>query len=662
MKEKILNSIRVSVPNWRDETAFAELLDLLCEYRDCVQQVAFFSSAFHPPLPLETARAHTEILRDRIRRTKEKGFSCGVNVLSTIGHHPERMGEVLQGDWQRMTNIDGKTNEAVFCPADKRYLEEYVKPLYRIFCSAEPDFVWVDDDLRYGHIPIGNGCFCSGCIRKFNADNGYDFTSETLKAALIAAGNTALRKRWLRHQSEKLADLLGEIGRTVRAYTDNIALGFMTGERYFEGYDFGLMANALSENGKYEIMWRPGGGAYSDRPFAGQIAKSEEIGRQVARLPVCVTSVQSEIENFPYRLLQKSPRSTALEVLLHVSAGCTGAALNVLPDAPAGEPVSVMRGHFNALRQAVPFEKLLSETLGRAPTAGVFDGWHPLAQAALDADFFTGSGGRFTWPWAELFSLGFPRCYDFEGASCYLLNGSSPLAYTEQELLHMLSTGVYMDAEALITLNAMGYRHLTGFSVGDTFAEDSVEIYADHPLNAGITGKRRLCPQVFVQGGSRVLLCDPGARSLCYLTDHRGRIKADCSMGVFENELGGRVCVSSHYALCGFLDTLKSGQMKRLFRFLSRDSLPALAGSCARLTLTARDTPNGPAAVLLNANFDTLQNVSVLFGSCSKLRFVAEDCVPRVLAAAGTDGNMTRFILPPLAPYSMALLFHESEN
>ncbi|MBQ6020507.1 MAG: hypothetical protein IJL26_10060 [Clostridia bacterium] len=661
--EKILNSVRVSVPNWKPPEAFGALLAFLSEYKDCVQQVAFFTSDFHPPQPLSTAREHAAILRERIARTKEVGFSCGINVLSTIGHHPERLDEALRGGWRHMTDIDGNICAGSFCPADEAYQTEYVKPLYEIYSAAKPDFLWVDDDVRYGHLPIGNGCFCDGCIARFNARGGHSFTRASLKEALTAPGNTDLRKRWLREQSDKIAELLRFIGETVRAVDDSITLGFMTGERYFEGYDFALWAKALSDGGKYQIMWRPGGGAYGDRPFDAQLEKAAQIGRQCARLPGYVTVVQSEIENFPYRLLQKSPRSTALEVLLHTAAGCTGAALNVLPDAPHGEPVSVMRRHFDALRSVVPFEKVLSDTLGRAPTAGIYDGWHIHAQAALDGDFLRGGGSRFPDAWDELFSLGLPVCRDFKNAGCYLLTGTSPRAFDEEELTRILSTGVYMDAEAMETLNRMGYGALTGFRAGETFAEDSVEVYAEHPLNAGIVGKTRLCPQVFVRGGSAALIPAPGAETLCYLADHRGNRKADCSTGLFKNALGGLVCVSSHYARVGFLDTLKSLQMKRVFRALSGDTLPFAVESCARLRAVVRRTPRGDAAVLLNPNLDTLADIAVLLGGdIRSAEILFEDGRRETLPAQGTDGNMTRFVLPPFPPYFAALLIPENRT
>ena len=660
--EKTLNSVRVSVSNWMDDAAFSRLLAFLTEYGDCVQQLAFFSSDFHPPLPLKTARKHFSVLRGRMREARKAGFSCGIDILSTVGHHPERADEALQGPWRRATDIDGRACPASFCPGDEAYLEEYVKPLYEACCAAEPEFIWIDDDVRSGHIPIGNACFCDGCIEAFNAGAGRGFTRRTLKAALDAPGSRTLREEWLTFQSEKIARLFRFIRETVNGCGGRIALGFMTGERYFEGYDFPLWARALSEDGKYGILWRPGGGAYTDRPFSAMIEKSKQIGRQCARLPDCVTSVQSEIENFPYRLLQKSPRTTALEALMHVGAGCTGAAFNILPSVRGGEPVSVTRGHFDAIRAALPFEKLLVALLGRSPTVGVYGGWHPHAQTAARR-FCSGEGGYSPDHWNALFSLGLPECFDFDRALCYLLAGAAPTAFSEKELLHMLSTGVFMDASALRTLNEMGYGTLTGFSVGEAFSEDRVEVYADHPINDGFVGCRRLCPQVFVRGDSAALRADPAAEKLSYLTDHHGKVAADCVLGIYTNKLGGKVCVSSHYAAADPGDTFKSAQLKRIFRVLSGDRLPFLPESCVLLQAVARQTEAGNAAMLLNPTPDILTDVSVLLaGAPDEIDLIAEDARRRTVPAAGRDGASSRFILPELSPFSMAVLIPKNRK
>lgn len=172
---KIINSIRIPASRWESEDAFEELLKLLEQYKDCIDQVAFFTTHFHPPMPLDTAARHCEIIKDRVKKVKALGLSCGLNILATLGHHPERIDEALQGNWTYMTNIDGEICLGSRCMNNRAYLEEYVRPLYRLHCGVNPDFIWIDDDIHYGHIPVGFCCFCDNCISRFNHDFGHSY-------------------------------------------------------------------------------------------------------------------------------------------------------------------------------------------------------------------------------------------------------------------------------------------------------------------------------------------------------------------------------------------------------------------------------------------------------------------------------------------------------
>jgi hypothetical protein len=306
MKKYAINSFRIAYENWYDETRFSDLLAMFERYRDVVDQIAFFTSATHPPLTVTETRFRAAILAGRIQQTKTHGFSCGINILGTIGHHCEDLDHNLTGPYTHMTNIDGIPGMGTYCMNDPAFLSGYVKPVYIMLAKADPDFIWIDDDIRYGHMPIGNGCFCDRCIGIFNNENGTEYTRETLRQA-FASYDVPLRKQWLRHQSDTISRLFIYIRETVEEVNDKITLGFMTGERYFEGYDFKEWADALSGQGRKPVMWRPGGGAYTDDTLDELVEKSAQIGRQAAYLPDYVESIQSELENFPYQLLKKSP-------------------------------------------------------------------------------------------------------------------------------------------------------------------------------------------------------------------------------------------------------------------------------------------------------------------------------------------------------------------
>ena len=210
MKEKHIHSVRVAYENWLYEDRLRHLIRLLQENRSSITQVALFSSATHSPLTAAELSRRCDIMRDRMNILREAGFSAGINHLPTIGHHCEDLDAGLGDAYTYMTNLDGNVCCGSYCMRSRKFIDEYVVPCYRMMADAKPDFIWVDDDIRYGHMPIGNGCFCDGCIDSFNRKHGTDYTRETLRAAL-RENDPVLRKKWLDHNSDAICDLFEAI-------------------------------------------------------------------------------------------------------------------------------------------------------------------------------------------------------------------------------------------------------------------------------------------------------------------------------------------------------------------------------------------------------------------------------------------------------------------
>ncbi|MEJ7678133.1 MAG: hypothetical protein WKG06_09775 [Segetibacter sp.] len=151
------------------------------------------------------------------------------------------------------------------------------------------------------------------------------------------------------------------IEKTVHEVNPKIPLGFMTGDRFYAGYDFENWANILSGRDDIPVMWRPGGGSYDDLSPTEFIAKAHAIGRQVSVLPEKIVSIQSEVENFPYQRLRKSASMVAFEAATYIAAGCTGAAFNVLTF--YDEPLDEYKPLAEKLLYERPFFDLMSRHL-----------------------------------------------------------------------------------------------------------------------------------------------------------------------------------------------------------------------------------------------------------------------------------------------------------
>jgi hypothetical protein len=660
--DKAFISFRIGVPQWLDEARYRALLELFEKHKGVTDEVTFFTSETHPPLPLEVIQRRAEILAQRMTAARALGYRPGINVLSTLGHHNENLPNSLAAAYVRMTDLNGGVCQGSFCPNDEG-MRGYIAEVYKAVAQAGPDYIWVDDDVRLaGHMPVRCGCFCDVCLGLFERECGKKYDRVSLRAAFNQADLKAkleARNAWLEHNRKTMVRLLGLVERTVHAIKPGLPLGFMTGERFFEGFDFDGWADALSGPAKAEVMWRPGGGNYTDESLDGIAQKAHQIGRQIVLLPTSVRSIQSEIESFPYQRLRKSAHATAVESAAYIAGGCTGAAFNVL--SMYDEPLDEYGPLVAKLREVRPFLDCLARELGRTPASGVHTGWGKNSFAATNAaaDWFDGPKGDPGTSHADaLYTLGIAPAYSAAHACVTALSGDTALALTDTEIRRMLSAGVYMDADALTRLNAMGYGSLTGFTVERALDHDCMEQFTEHALNAGFAGRRRdgrqsfwYCPAYAFASAA------PSAQPLARIIDYTYREVAPCCLGVFENELGGRVCVAGYYPWLQLHNLSKSTQMKALMRWLSRETLPAYVSSFHRVNLWTRvREPGNLALALLNASLDPAEQLELcVLTSKESLRVVDMQCRETRVAATRTDGPYKRFVLPTIEPWSLRL-------
>ncbi len=650
--QKSINSIRVSVNNWLYEDRFQKLIDILKVYPAEIGQIALFTQDYHTPMPIEQLKRLAEIMKLRMEELRKHGFSAGINILCTIGHHNENLTGCYSDNSYRITNIKGEMCEGSHCMRDSRYLENYIKPVYIALAKANPEFIWIDDDVRCDHMPIGRGCFCDLCIADFNKKYGYSYKREELREQLNGM-NITLRKQWLDQNRDGVKYILEYIGKTVRGISPDIILGFMTCQRYFEGYDFKSIAEALSENGKYEIMWRPGGGVYTDYSIEEFLNKLRDIGIQNANLPEYITVIQSEIENFPYQLIKKGPFFTALEGLLYMTAGCTGTAFNILPGETL-EPIENSVAHIREINNKSAEYRVFSEKLAGLEPFGI--------SIYQNRDIMAYTCGEWAdsypnLPQTELFNFGLPESYKKENSLCTILNEFSASSLSDNELKAVLSKGVYLDASALNVINSRGFSEYTGFDMGKEIPTDAIERYLPVSFNEGIEGKIRNCRQAFNFGPSVSIV--PNSRyaiPICELVDYQGNKLADCSMGVFENKLGGRVAVGGYYPFSWISDSNKSKELIRVFDYLSGNKLPAFVNGYARLKTTAFSNGKKLCVTLFNPSPDTLENIPVCVFTNSEKAVAWSEGKETKLGLNKKVANYSEFIVHEIEPYGIILL------
>jgi hypothetical protein len=649
------------------EDRFGELLTLMGNYSGTIDEVAYFTGYTHPPLPLAVVEERAAMLEDRIARLRKVVPSVGINHLATMGHIDENLPNSLSEPWQRLMAIDGATIAGCFCPSDVR-LYDYVRKSYIALANAKPDFIWIDDDVRFeGH---GSGsayltCFCNHCLGIFGEETGQEWTRESLKAALNGGtleDRLALRRMWLEHNRGKIDRLLTVIRDAVDSVDGSIKLGLMCADIYYSGAAYDRWTASMAGKQKVDVKWRPGTGFFTDEDLSWMICKAHIVGGLAAFMPEEVTDIQSEIENFPYNRFKKSATTNMLEVALYIGAGATGAALNICGIAP--DPVDEHIPTFDKIKNSRAFFDSEVAAFGRSMSEGIWTAANKDSNASLkaDGDWLDSGWGANVTSVKELSEMGIPTSYSRDAASVTLLKGDSCLAFSRDELIGILKGGVMMDGQALRRLNEMGLSEYTGYDIAEVRNVDNIERFTDDKINGRYAGWHRdTRPSFWAEPAYVLKPLAAGCRALSEVIDFTDTSFGPTS-GVFENSFGGRVAVMG-YSPWSIAQTLaKTEQLKTLMRWLSRDTLPAYVASFNKAPLWCRKSSDGKRSMLLlNAFLDRAENLQLkVLGQMQSLKLTRTDGRTETLTAAGRDGGYSVFQIPEIGPWEVVLLAEES--
>ena len=662
--EKAFVSFRIGIGQSLSETRFNELVDYFDKYRGVTSEITFFTSATHPPIPLNVLKDRVAIFKERMALARKRGYRTGINVLNTVGHLNENLEYALHGNYTHMTDITGLSYEGSYCPNDQKFREEYIVEVYKATALAQPDYIWIDDDVRmrsYGH--ISHACFCDNCLNIFEKEYGTKYTRENLKKALDEGPvdkKINVRKNWLQHNRNTLASLFTLIEKTVREIDPEIAFGFMSSDLFYAGYDFENWSKILSGKDKIPVMWRPGGGAYDDLTPGNFITKAHSIGRQASALPKEVASIQSEIENFPYPRFKKSAKMVAYEAATYIAAGCTGAAYNVLTF--YDEPLDEYEPLAETLLHVRPFLDLMAQHLGRTPVVGALSFWNKNSEIAVNPVEGSWFKGKTPLNSYEIYENGIPVSYKEGNASVTVMTKDMIYSLSKEEIKKLLSAGVYLDAEALQQLNDLGYGDLTGFEVIASENKDRIEKLTAHPLNGAYAGKLRDNRQSFWMVPAYTFRKkNENAQILSELIDYSEKTVGECAMGIFENALGGRICVSGYYPWTTMGNLAKNTQIKSVFRWLSNNQLPGYIESFHKINMWIRQPKDDKITLAIsNSSFDAAKNVSLMLHTKNTtIRVYDMDCKETVISSSGTDGPYKKFIIPNVDAWQIRLIINE---
>lgn len=648
-------SLRISTHLWLDDTRRGELLKCLRGYRGTIGEVAFFTAFTHSVLPYGELSRRAHLLSGIIPEFKALGIRAGINHLTTIGHLDENLENSLNEPWQRITDINGTAAKGSYCPLDPRF-RSFTRDCYMELAKAQPDFIWIDDDVRMGHHPPAQfSCFCDLCLTRFSEETGEIWTRDRANCEIHNEGVSASRNsraKWVAHNCRIIDELFALIRGAVDEVNPRMILGFMPAGHIYEGMAFGKWGRTLAGSNHLPVKWRPGGGFYTDAQPLELLRKSHAMGRLAEAMPATDTDIQYEHENFPYQKLKKSETVFIAETAASIAAGCTGVALNLMGISP--DPFDEYLPYFDRIRDARPFFDRMVSLVGRRPFEGLWPAMTPDIWAAG-----IGKGNADPLPClTELAEIGLPPAYSSSGAKVHLLSGDAVYSFKRDELEKLFAEAVIVDGPALRHLQELGLSELTGFGIAATRDRDTIERFTDDPLNGDHAGWWRDCRPSFWRTDAYVLRPLNGqARTLAELIDFN-RTVAGPVMGVFENRLGGRVAVLGYYPWTSMQNLAKTTQMKALCRWLSRDRLPAYVSSFHKMAIWCRHDADGKLVIpLINASLDTVSGVRLHVLDNRQYRILHLSGDEENVSVVDRDGVYTVLELPKLGPWETAMLF-----
>lgn len=652
---------RIHLRQLLSDEAFRVLVDFLLRHRSCFDELTLFDGfCHHGAIPMEELRENAAVLQKRIGELHALGFSSvGINVHCTLGHIDE--GYTIYGQpFQPIIGYRGDASLACFCPendARKAFLWEK----YAMYAATGADFLWVDDDVKFFWNGVKFGCFCPDCMKRFNRRMGTDYTRESLVEAMEQPDAVALREAWVQDISDRMRDLFTLVYEAVHAVNPRVQLGFQTqhqGWSTYNGMDFPAWLEAL-----HGCKGRPGEGYYDDKNPTGFLTKALSCARQASEYPDFVTDVQYELEDFPnYSPLQKSVRINLDELTLAIAQGMNGVLLNTFP---ADDAVNVreLDGLYDQMAQLRgDWDKM--EVFAR-DMHGV--GFYPALSSKYDQrrplhggqSFFTTYDEAMNHNVMRTYSLshiGIPLTMDAAYAYGAVFTGDLPDGFTDGELLDFLKKSVILDAEAAIAFERRGLGKYLGVRVGEEVVDGIEEFFTDHPVNEGVAGYRRDVRPAFYGTGGRLLhaLCDD-VQPISLLRTLRDE-PLGIGASLYENELGGRVCVLGYAAFHKIDSFARLRQMRRVTAWLAGQELTRL-GTTGLAAQFVRSDGSRTMATIVNLSLDVAEpsEYAIRGAKTARCLYLGQEST----LTAREENGLGIFTLPRLLPFETVTLLAE---
>lgn len=157
-----------------------------------------------------------EVLRENLDFMKGEGFEAGAWLWAYLYRG--------ENAFTHITGADGTAAEDSCCPLDEGFWEE-ASGYMREIAAMKPALILFDDDLRFGQLETGLGCFCEKHIADISERLGEKLGREELVRRAFSGEANEYRSAWRASMGDSARGFARRMREAVDSVDDGIRLG-----------------------------------------------------------------------------------------------------------------------------------------------------------------------------------------------------------------------------------------------------------------------------------------------------------------------------------------------------------------------------------------------------------------------------------------------------
>lgn len=326
-------SLRYALQPERDNEERIKNLLTFCENAD-IDEINFFvnhEEINRGHLTLEKNEKWVSLCKELKSILAKKKIRFSINPGTTLMHGDR--GRVLDSElhFQTMVDASGTQAKAVACPLDPIF-QEYISDIYAQLAKAEPDLLWVEDDIRHhNHKPVNWGCFCDKHMEEYSKRIGHKVKREEFVEGILKEGDPhPYRKIYMDMCQEEIINIFSKMHKKVKEVSPNTKMALMTSQppqHSVEGRDWNEVLDVLC--GSDVRVTRPHLPSYNE---VTPKVYSNEFNSYVRTASILIgenSEIYPELENYMYSRYAKSNRFTEMQLKTSLVMNPVGSTMNL---------------------------------------------------------------------------------------------------------------------------------------------------------------------------------------------------------------------------------------------------------------------------------------------------------------------------------------------